>query len=207
MRHEFAILLSGRHGRVRLDCRGGLFVITYLAFLRAVNVGGRVVKMDALRALISTLKVTNVETFIASGNLLFEAPPESDKKIEVAIEKLLRAKLGYEVATFVRRHDEMAAIQEHRAFPEKVLKEALGLQVGFLKQPLSKDAEVALTKLDIGTDEFHLHGRELYWLIRTKISESKVSNVKIEKAIGSPITFRNLNTVAKLTAKTVARVR
>jgi len=72
MRHEFAILLSGRHGRVRLDCRGGLFVITYVAFLRAVNVGGRVVKMDALRALISTLKVTNVETFIASGNLLFE---------------------------------------------------------------------------------------------------------------------------------------
>jgi uncharacterized protein (DUF1697 family) len=182
-------------------------VTTYIAFLRAVNVGGRVVKMDALRALISTLKVSNVETFIASGNLLFEAPAKSDKKIEDEIEKLLQKKLGYEVATFVRTHDEMAAIQQHRAFSDKVLKDALDLQVGFLKEPLTKDADVALTKLDIGTDEFHVHGRELYWLIRTKISESKVSNVKIEKAIGSPITFRNLNTVAKLTAKAATRAR
>ncbi len=76
-----------------------------------------------------------------------------------------------------------------------------------MKESLTKEAEAALTKLDIGTDEFHLHGRELYWLIRTKISESKVSNVKIEKAIGSPITFRNLNTVVKLTAKAAARVK
>jgi uncharacterized protein (DUF1697 family) len=101
----------------------------------------------------------------------------------------------------------MVAIQQHRAFPERVLQNALGLQVGFLKESLTKDADVALTKLDIGTDEFHVHGRELYWLIRTKISESKVSNVKIEKAIGSPITFRNLNTVAKLTAKAATRAR
>ncbi len=55
---------------------------TYVALLRAVNVGGRVVKMDALRAMISTLKVSNVESFIASGNLLFEAESRSDQKLE-----------------------------------------------------------------------------------------------------------------------------
>jgi len=137
-------------------------VTTYIAFLRAVNVGGRVVKMDALRALISTLKVSNVETFIASGNLLLEAPAKSDKKIEDEIEKLLQAKLGYEVATFVRTHDEMVAIQQLRAFSGRVLQSALGLQVGFLKEHLTKDADVALKKLDIGTDKIYVHRRELY---------------------------------------------
>ena len=56
----------------------------YIAFLRAINVGGHVVKMDALRRLFESLGFSNVETFIASGNVLFETNLNSDleKKIE-----------------------------------------------------------------------------------------------------------------------------
>jgi uncharacterized protein (DUF1697 family) len=45
-----------------------------VAFLRAINVGGHVVKMDRLRGLFEALKLRNVETMIASGNVLFDAP-------------------------------------------------------------------------------------------------------------------------------------
>ncbi len=45
----------------------------YVAFLRAVNVGGRTVKMDLLRELFAQLQFKNIETFIASGNVIFDA--------------------------------------------------------------------------------------------------------------------------------------
>ena len=45
----------------------------YVAFLRAINVGGHTVRMDALRRLFETWGGVNVETFISSGNVVFEA--------------------------------------------------------------------------------------------------------------------------------------
>ena len=50
----------------------------YIAFLRAINVGGHTVKMDRLRGLFESLGVLNVETFIASGNVIFEAKKKDD---------------------------------------------------------------------------------------------------------------------------------
>jgi uncharacterized protein (DUF1697 family) len=44
----------------------------HIAFLRAINVGGHTVKMDTLRQLFESLGFTNVETFLASGNVIFE---------------------------------------------------------------------------------------------------------------------------------------
>ena len=50
-------------------------------------------------------------------------------------------------------------------------------------------------------DEFHIHGRELYWGCRTSFSESVVSGGALERALGSPMTMRNITTVRKLAAK------
>ena len=49
-----------------------------------------------------------------------------------------------------------------------------------------------------GTDEFHVHGREVYWLCRGRTSDSKFSGALLEKALGMPATFRNVTTVRKL---------
>ena len=74
----------------------------YIAFLRAINVGGRTVKMDRLRGLFEHLGYADVETFIASGNVIFQSPAEDTRALEQQIEAHLAASLGYEVATFVR---------------------------------------------------------------------------------------------------------
>ncbi len=57
----------------------------YVAFLRAVNVGGRLVKMDVLRGIFEKLGLTEVSTFIASGNVIFESDGAPDD-LEAAIE-------------------------------------------------------------------------------------------------------------------------
>ena len=89
----------------------------YVAFLRAINVGGHVVKMDHLRTLFEEIGLTEVETFIASGNVLFNSPSKSGPALERKIEKQLRTALGYEVATFVRTHAEVQQVAAYEPFP------------------------------------------------------------------------------------------
>ena len=83
----------------------------YAAFLRAVNVGGRVVKMDALKKIFESMGLADVETFIASGNVVFSSKGVKglDAKIAAGLEKAL----GYEVPTFVRTVGEIADLPRH----------------------------------------------------------------------------------------------
>ena len=55
-------------------------------------------------------------------------------------------------------------------------------------------------------DDFHVHGREVYWLCKTKQSDSKFSNTRFEKILKARATWRNMNTVVRLTAKYGERV-
>ena len=180
-------------------------MIRYIALLRAVNVGGRVVTMETLRGMFEELGFTKVATFIASGNVIFETPSKAEAALKQKIEAHLRASLGYEVATFLRTDAELAGVAAREPFTEAELKTAASLNVGFLEAPLDADAERALMALKTPDDAFRLQGRELHWLSRVKQNESKLTNVRIEKAIGGKITFRGMNTVKKLAAKYPAK--
>jgi uncharacterized protein (DUF1697 family) len=173
----------------------------HIALLRAINVGGHTVKMDHLRRLFEGFGYSNVETFIASGNVVFDARASGAKKLEATIEAGLRDALGYEVATFLRTDTELAAIAAYQPFPQKALDAARALYIGFLAAPLDKDATRRLMALRTGMDEFHVNGRELYWLCRERQSDSTFSNAAFEKATGAKATFRNVTTVRKLAAK------
>ncbi|MBI2680872.1 MAG: DUF1697 domain-containing protein [Candidatus Solibacter usitatus] len=173
----------------------------YVAFLRAINVGGHIVKMDTLRDLFTAHGFSNVETFIASGNVIFESKSAADKKLELAIEKRLESALGYTVATFVRSVAEIAAISVYQPFSSAALKASRTLNIGFLREPLSPSALKALMSLKTPIDDFHVQGRELYWLCRKGQSESTFSNKVFERAIQGVSTFRNATTIARLAAK------
>ena len=165
-----------------------------IAFLRAINVGGHVVKMDQLRKLFTSFGVENVETFIASGNVIFETNMTSTAKAEDQIEAGLLSELGYEVVTIVRTLKELAEIVAHRPF-------ALDVSVvGFLKRPPAAAAVKQALSWDIGDEEIAVRGRELYWRHGGRMSDSALSGVKTERTLG-PMTMRNLSTVAKIAAK------
>ena len=172
----------------------------FIAFLRAINVGGRTVKMDRLRSLFEQLGYTSIESFIASGNVIFQSPDEDTRALEQQFEVHLRQALGYEVATFVRTAAEVAGIAGYTPFPADEI-ENNTLYVGFLQGAPGDEALGKLAALRTPLDEFHVQGRELYWLCRTTISQSKVSGGQIERALGMPTTLRNVATVLKLAAK------
>jgi uncharacterized protein (DUF1697 family) len=173
----------------------------YIAFLRAINVGGRTVKMDVLRQHFETLGFVNVETFIASGNVIFETTTRNTRSLEKKIEKQLHAALGYEVASFIRTDAELAAIAQYQPFSPEALKIAKVFAVAFLADALDTAAEKKLLALTTDIDQLHVHGREMYWLSRQKQSESTFSNALLEKTLGQATTIRGINTIQKMAAK------
>ncbi len=177
-------------------------MIRYIALLRAINVGGHKVKMDRLRKLFESLGLSNVETFIASGNVIFDSPAEDARTLEKQIEDYLRKSLGFEVATFVRSVSELEAIAGYRPFmPPAFSAEGNSLYIAFLSDPPSGEAQQRLMAFRSEVDDFRVHGREVYWLCRKKMSESAFPGTLLEKTIGMPATMRNATTVKKLAAK------
>ena len=173
----------------------------YAAFLRAINVGGHVVKMDTLRALFSDMGFTNVSTVIASGNVLFETRPTGSHQLEGHIERTLREALGYDVTTFVRNAAEVRALSAYEPFTRDAMEDMVVLMVVFMREPPTPAAREKLLALRTPTDEFHVADREAWWLCRTKTSESPVfKRGSIEKTLGVPGTARNFNTVQRIAA-------
>ena len=76
-------------------------MVKHIAFLKAINVGGHIVKMDHLNKLFEKMGFENVETFIASGNVVFETKSKSvdsiKKKIEAELESLTGDPVAYRV--------------------------------------------------------------------------------------------------------------
>ena len=172
----------------------------YVAFLRAVNVGKRQVKMDRLRAIFQAAGFGDVVTFIASGNVVFTSPETDARALETRIEGVLKKELGFEVETFLRTPAELDAVAKYRPFGDEG--DTHTVYVNFLYEPLPKDAAERLKALRTEVDEFHVHGREFYWLARKKTAESLVTGPMMAKAVGKvPLTNRNVTTVRKLAAK------
>ncbi len=171
-----------------------------VAFLRAINVGGHTVKMDRLRTLFETLGFDEVETFIASGNVLFDTRagvPAVERKIEAALQKAL----GYEVRAFVRSGEEIVRLAKYAPFPPSRVETAGAFNIGFLTAPLDAAAKKKLLALATDADELHTLDRTIFWLSRTRMSESPLFKISFEKVLGCQITFRNANTVRRLAEK------
>ena len=173
----------------------------YVALLRAINVGGHTVAMAALRAEFEALELSRVETFIASGNVIFESRSTSAAALERKIEQQLASALGYEVATFLRTDAEIAEISRFAAFGAAEIASAKAFNVGFLKAPLDKPARDRVAGFETAIDALRVRGRELFWLCQKKQSESTFSNAVLERSLGIRASFRSMNTIAKLAAK------
>lgn len=173
----------------------------YFCFLRAINVGGHTVTMPTLKKLFEGMGFSNVETFIASGNVVFETSKRDPRKIEELISKNLHKALGYEVHSFVRTRDELAAVEDFKPFDPGKIENAVAYHVGFGTGPYGDKHKKGIAGLQTATDDLRAEGHEIYWACTTRSSDSKVSGASIEKALGGRTTLRNINTVRRLLAR------
>lgn len=171
----------------------------YVALLRGINLGGRRVKSPGLRAVFEQLGFDDVATFLASGNVIFDADADSEEGLTTRIEAGLRDALGYEVATFVRSCRELAeAASPGRLSGTRLAgEEGVTINVVFLGEAVPPGLAEVAESLRSDDDDFISAGREVYWLRRGMTSESPAWR-PLEKALGGRGTIRNLNTVRRL---------
>ena len=161
---------------------------TWIALLRAVNVGGTgKIAMTDLKAICEAADCRAVRTYIASGNVVFESR-RSEKAIQKALQEGLLAHAGKPIGVVVRSAEEMAGVLARNPFPERPGNHTVAI---FLDAPPPPGALANVTgRVD---EEMELGQREIYVSYGPNMGRSKL---KIPAAKSG--TARNMNTVAKL---------
>ena len=165
-----------------------------VVLLRAVNVGGAKLPMAELRELATDLGATDVSTFIASGNLMCEAPKDV-KAFGAALEKAIESKYGFFRECIIRTPAELRKARENYPFDVDDPKNG---HVVFLLEKPTKAAIAKARGIETGADRWEVVGRE--WHIRYDhgAGRSDMKTAAIQKALGVPGTSRNLRTVDQL---------
>ena len=172
-------------------------MITYVAFLRGINVGGhKLIKMEELRRIFNIPGFKNVRTYIQSGNVLFEGKEGEEVPFTRKIEQKLRKALGYEVKVFLRTIPELKNIVKQNPFPPHG--ENATLYVSFLSESPDTDRKRLMQALSNEFETFHISKREMYSLIRKDTPKPLFSNNSLEKRLGTSATTRNWSTVNKI---------
>lgn len=170
----------------------------HVAFLRAVNLGRRTVKMADLVELVHELGHDDVWTHVNSGNVVFEASARR-AELEHRLETTLEGHLGFEVTTFVRTVAELRralALEPFEVGPGDTY------FVTFLKDIPSKPDARALEALSNDFDTLVVKGRDVHWHMRGKSTDTKLPTRAWERIVGHHrSTSRNTTMLRKLLGK------
>jgi len=170
----------------------------YVAFLRAINVGGHaIIRMADLKKMFETAGLENVQTYIQSGNVIFESEVADGESLAKQIERQLEKAAEYKIELFVRTMREVQSIAEKNPFKPKNGETAY---VTFLNQSPDAKSQQALLDLKSDADDFAFRGREVYSLRRDR-GNSVFSNNFLEKILKVPATTRNLTTIMRIVEK------
>ncbi|MBQ4899778.1 DUF1697 domain-containing protein [Paenibacillus sp. Marseille-P2973] len=174
----------------------------YVALLRGINVGGKnKIKMADLRAELEKIGLTRVQTYIQSGNVLFESEKD-EPSLRQDLERMIEAVFGIKLTVMLRTAEEVKGIVEQCPFPEELVAEAAATRVGeslhvaMLTEPPAPAGVDKLEAVERGTDLYIIAGRDVYLLFRDSIRDSKLA-ANLHK-LGVEATVRNWKTMNKL---------
>jgi uncharacterized protein (DUF1697 family) len=174
----------------------------YVAFLRAINVGGnRKVPMGDLSVQLAALGLHGIATYINSGNVIFESRGINPAELERRIEVQLQQAFGFDVPTLVRTADELAAVNAADPFGAAADHEDATVYVAFLRTVPDADHVRQLDIYQSDIDTLQVEGRHVFWLRRRDLGESAITLDRLERALGTQATIRNMTTLARMVDK------
>lgn len=168
-----------------------------LALLRAVNVGGRKLPMAELRALCEGLGWRSVETYIQSGNVVFEAHGEA-VVLETALERAVAERFGFEAPAMIRSAVEWRALLAANPFPQEAEVEPNRVFIGVPKHNLEAGAAEKIEGKAAAGERVIEAGGALWFYYPQGAGTSKLTPALIDRAAGSAVTARNWRTAGTL---------
>ncbi|MGB6876696.1 MAG: DUF1697 domain-containing protein [Candidatus Acidiferrales bacterium] len=176
-------------------------MLAIISMLRGVNVlGHNQIKMDTLRALYESLKFTGCQTYINSGNVVFCTSERDLAALPARIEKAIECKFGFRPSVIHRTTAEMRDVIARNPFAKRRNIEPGKLLIGFLASDPDKEALAKVRAMKIEPEELHSSGRELYMYFPNGMGRSKLPWSTLDRALKTPLTGRNWNSVTKLLA-------
>ncbi len=171
-----------------------------IALLRAINVGGnRKVPMEQLRALASKAGLQNVQTYIQSGNVVFDAAL-APSAVEALLERALEKQFGFEVPVIVRSARAWATYAKGSPFADAEVEHPNLLHLLLSKSKPNQDALAALRARAAPGERLELLGDALWVYFSAGLARTKLTPAAFDKAVGSSVTARNFKTVKQLAA-------
>jgi uncharacterized protein (DUF1697 family) len=170
----------------------------YIALLRGINVGGhKKIKMAELKGMFEEMGLGRVQTYIQSGNVLFESD-EGAGELRSRIEREIERVFGFEVTVVVRTVHELQRVIGSCPFADIELGEGETVYVSLLADEPSEKGVERLSACSSDIDDYRIGNGAVYILCRQSIRKSMFTNNFLEKKLGVPATTRNWQTTVKL---------
>ncbi|HEY7721224.1 MAG TPA: DUF1697 domain-containing protein [Pedococcus sp.] len=174
----------------------------YVVFLRAVNVGGRVLRMEQARRVLEENAFLDVASHIQSGNLLVGTRMRSAERVEAAVSECLGEAAGFEIVTMARRPAELTALIEAADGIPAAASGVLARYVAFCKGSAdAAGAQGAFEAWEAPGERAFVVGKDVLVELAKPFHEAKLGNAQVEKIVGGPATTRNLTVVRTLAQK------
>ena len=171
-------------------------IITYIAFLRGINVGGhhKITMLD-LKKMFEKMGMSDVQTVLASGNVLFKSKKTVPKMVQMKVEESLKSSLGYPVTVIIRTQEQIYDLVRNAPFSAIKTDADTRLYVSFLSTPPTTSVRINSGYFDIiSTSDTEVCS---VLQLNQKMGSTDGMNI-LEKHFGREITTRNWNTVVKI---------
>ncbi len=171
----------------------------YLALFGSINVGGNRLAMADLRAAFEAEGFENIETVVASGNVLFDHPERPDEGLEEKLGLMMHERFGFDSVALVRSRDGLAAAIAENPFAADG--EEQFVHTLFLEGPVDADGYARLEADRTGPERLAMGDRALHIDYCAGAGESKLVGAFIERRLGQRGTARNLRSMRRILAK------
>ena len=174
--------------------------VVYVAFLRGINVGGNtLIKMAELKKAFESLRLHNVASVLASGNVVFETSKTDSASLTKRIEEKLRKRLGIQVIVIVRTGSQIVDLIKSDPFKNVKIGRRTKLQVTFLADKVKNFRKLAIKSPSRGFEVVQTSKGEVYSAIDISANAGTPELMKLlEKEYGKKITTRTWNTIQKI---------
>lgn len=182
----------------------------YIALLCGVNVGSKNrIKMVELQKALEAAGLGKVDTYIQSGNLIFDSD-KSEEELRLIIQGKIKQTFGLTIGTVMRSGYELMQITQNCPFTMQEIKQAEAvntegesLYIALFQEAPQKEKAESLNRYTTTKDSYKIHNREIFILLKHSIRNSKLAGAL--DRLGVPLTVRNYNTIQKLDELSNAR--
>lgn len=171
---------------------------TYVALLRGIAPTNPNMRNEKLRWLFEKLGFTNVRTVISSGNVIFESPSRSVKKLEAEIENAIPKELGFTSSTIIRSKGQIGKLVEQNLFMGMEHSQKSNLNVTFLKRKTKPEIQFPYTVEGRAYTLLGIYDGAVCSVIDVTSSKTPDLMIWLEKKFGKEITTRTWKTVERI---------